>query len=97
MQSAIVNAITLGLVDAGVEMKDYLISLNCGLLGRFQKLPVLDMNYAEEKSSKCLFILGVMCSSQEILFIESEKSKTHFENVKSLISRCVEGILSIHK
>ena len=54
-KSAAFNAATLALVDAGIPMKDFVVSSTAGLLGQ---VPVLDLILAEEKKQNCEFVIA---------------------------------------
>jgi exosome complex component RRP41 len=59
-KSAAFNAATLALVDAGIPMRDFVVSTTSGLLG---SVAVLDLILAEEKKQNCEFMVAYLLKS----------------------------------
>ena len=75
-RSAAFNAATLALVDAGIPMRDFLVSSTSGLLGQ---VPVLDLILSEEKKQNCEFVVCHESKSQKIAFLSLSCNKLKSE------------------
>lgn len=58
--SAAINAANLALIDAGIPMKDFLISCTVGFIN---KTPVLDLNHLEVKSQNAVLPIAYQIKS----------------------------------
>ena len=63
---SIINSINLALIDSGIEMYNYITSINCGLFN--SKIPILDLNYLEELDLPFLTI-AIVGKSENISFL----------------------------
>jgi exosome complex component RRP41 len=98
LESASINAINLALIDAGVPMKDYLVSCSCGF---FNGKAILDVTYAECLSFSVIseFRVAVLGSSGLISYLNYEQfgsSKLSVQVMKELLALAVEGCKQIH-
>lgn len=91
MKSAAINAACLALVDAGIALKELVISINAGFL--LGQEPALDLLESEEwkHSNSCDFTLAYLPSSDKIAYLELETKKLSYDDTKSLIMKGIEG------
>ncbi|CAI5759325.1 unnamed protein product [Candida verbasci] len=89
MLSAVTNAITLAIIDAGISMYDYVSAISCGL---YDNTPILDLNNLEENEMPCL-TLGVIGKSEKLalLLFEDKLPLDYLENLLSI------GIAGSHR
>jgi exosome complex component RRP41 len=78
-KSCVLNAITLALVHAGVQMRDLLVSCTVGNLGNIQ---VIDPTDEEEYDLTNETIVSYLQNEQKIDCLELRKAKIKQEHVK---------------
>ena len=88
-KSAAFNAATLALVDAGISLSEYVVSMNSGFLESFT--PALDLQQTEEKKHNCDFMISYLPKSWKIAFIEMESKKLSVKEVNELIEMAISG------
>lgn len=98
VDSGAVNAVSLALIDAGVPMKDFLISCSAGF---FNDKAILDVTYAESINFSVIseFRVAVMGSSGLVAYVNYEQfgsSKLSLQVTKELMSLALEGCKQIH-
>ena len=98
VESAAINAVTLALIDAGVPMKDFLISCSCGF---YNHTALLDITNTESINFSIIseFRVAMMGSSGLLAYMNYEQfgsSKLTLDIVKELTSLAVEGCKQIH-
>jgi exosome complex component RRP41 len=98
VESAAINAVNLALIDAGVPMKDFLVSCSCGF---FNGKAILDVTYAECLNFSVIseFRVAVLGSSGLISYMNYEQfgsSKLSVPVMKELLALAVEGCKQIH-
>ena len=89
MLAAVINSITLALIDAGISMYDYVSGVSCGL---YDQTPLLDVNNLEEHDMSCLTV-GVIGKSEKLalMLLEDKMPLDRLESVLSI------GIAGSHK
>jgi exosome complex component RRP41 len=98
VESAAINAVTLALIDAGVPMKDFLISCSCGY---YNSTAILDVTYTEGLSYSVIseFRIAVMGASGLVAYVNYEQfgsSKLSLEVTKELMALAIEGCRQVH-
>jgi exosome complex component RRP41 len=98
VESTAINAATLALIDAGVPMKDFLISCSSGY---YKNTAILDVAYSESANFSVIseFKVAMMGNSGLLTYINYEQfgsSKLSLEVVKELTAFAVEGCKQIH-
>lgn len=88
IQSTIINTISLAILDAGIMVKDLVISMSAGYLQQFQKTPVLDLNFIEEKKSQGVLVIGYLPQMKKVIYVESKKIKMQIEDLNRLLLAC---------
>ena len=48
------------MLDAGIRIRDMIVSVSAGFLMQFQRTPVLDLDFTEEKKSSGVIVLGYL-------------------------------------
>lgn len=98
VESASINAVTLALIDAGVPMKEFLISCSSGF---YNNTALLDVTYAESINFNIIseFRIAMMGSTGLLSYMNYEQfgsSKLSISLVKDLTALAVEGCKQIH-
>lgn len=96
LRCVILNAISLALVDAGIEMKDIVVGCSTGMIPRFPELPVLDLSASEELQNKGMLTLGYSPNKDKLLLLEMTNGKLPMNEVMSLADNSVEGCKQIY-
>ena len=96
-KSAVINAVCLALMDAGVEMKDMILACSAGILGGGDLEPVLDMNYNEEKNSRANLTIGYLPRKKRIAFVELKNSKLQIDDYEKLMKLAIDGCMEIQQ
>ena len=96
LRCVILNAISLALVDAGIEMKDIIIGCSTGIIPRFPGLPVLDLSSSEELLNKGMLTLGYSPNKDKLLLLEVTNGKLPMGDVMALTDTSVEGCKQIY-
>jgi len=84
--SAALNAATLGLIDAGVAMRDMVVSTTAGLLG---SVAVLDLVHQEEKKQNCEFLAAYLLKEKALAHVSLSCNKINFADYEKLINLTV--------
>lgn len=86
---SMINGITLALVDAGIDLWEYVCGINVGL---YDATPLLDCNSLEENRMSCI-TMGVMGKTEKLslLMIEDRIPLDKMENVLAI------GIAGAHR
>lgn len=98
VESASINAVSLALVDAGVPMKEMIVSCSSGY---FKNTPLLDLTHAESSSFSVIseFRVAVLSRSQSLAYVNYDDIGGHKltpEVVREVTEIAVEGCKSIH-
>jgi len=67
--AAAINAATLALVDAGIQMRDLVVACSAGMLGR---QPAVDLNRDEEFAGGAQLLLAELVGSKNVVLLEVE-------------------------
>ncbi|GEQ66859.1 hypothetical protein JCM33374_g522 [Metschnikowia sp. JCM 33374] len=84
--SAMTNAITLALIDAGIAMYDYVSAVSVGI---HDQTPLLDLNNLEENDMSCLTI-GVVGKSEKLAMLLLE-DKMPLDKLESVLGIAIAG------
>lgn len=84
--ASITNAMTLALIDAGISMYDYILSISVGLHDQY---PLLDLNTLEERDLSYL-TLAVIGKSDKLVLLMLD-TKVPMNNLEDLITLGVAG------
>ena len=71
-KAAAFNAATLALIDAGISITDYVVSMSSGFLDTYTS--AIDLQQNEEKKQKWDFLIAYLVKTKKIAFIELEVS-----------------------
>lgn len=97
-QSAAINATTLAIIDAGIPMIDFVVSLSSAFIDRpddgVQEI-LLDTGRAESSARFPVLELAVYPSTQEIVSMNMT-SRISPENSKKLTELALDGCLKLH-
>ena len=98
IESAAINAVTLALIDAGVPMKDFLISCSCGY---YNNTALIDITYAESTNFSVIseFRVAIMGSTGLLAYANYDQfgsSKLNLEITKELTAMSIEACKQIH-
>ena len=96
LRCVILNAISLALVDAGIEMKDIIIGCSTGMIPRFPGSPVLDLSSSEELLNKGMLTLGYSPNKDKLLLLEMTNGKLPLTEVMALTDISVDGCKQIY-
>jgi exosome complex component RRP41 len=96
LRCVILNAISLALVDAGIEMKDIVVSCSTGLVSKFPNRPVVDLSSSEEISNKGMLTLGYSPNKDKLLIMEMTNGKIPLNDIMSLTDSSVEACKKIY-
>jgi len=94
-KSAAFNAATLALIDAGISISEYVVSMSSGFLETFT--PAIDLQQTEEKKHKCDFLIAYLPKSEKIAFIELESKKLSIKEVNSLMETAISGCKHVYE
>ena len=87
-KAAAINATTLALVDAGISMKDLLLSSTAGFV---QSKCCLDLLYAEEKQDKTSVIVAYVPTKRKLAHVSATSPKMSTISVSESISTAIKG------
>ncbi|KAJ3104909.1 hypothetical protein HDU97_008767 [Phlyctochytrium planicorne] len=89
-----INAVTLALIDAGIQMTDYVVACSAGYA---DNSAILDLNFVEESRDVPVLTVACLAKSQKILLatLESRLHLDHFEQVMRLAQAGSMEVLEI--
>ena len=96
LNCVILNAISLALVDAGIEMRDIVVGCSTGLIPQFPNEPVLDLSASEEGNNKGMIVLGYSPNKDKVLLLEMTNGKLPVGEILRLTDTSVEGCRRIY-
>eukprot|EP01068_Selenidium_serpulae_P009294 Selendium_serpulae@DN5199_c0_g1_i3.p1 len=89
--SAAINAVTLALLDAGVCMRDMVVSCTCGYLEDV----LIDLSHVEMGGCLANLTLGIRGRTKKAVLMEME-SKISVEAFDKLYDACIRGCDEVH-
>lgn len=97
-ESAAINSITLALIEAGVPLRDFILSCTAGY---YRDTPILDVTYSETSSFDVIseYRLAVLGRSYDIVYINYDDIGGHklsSEIVKKVSDIAIEGCKLVH-
>jgi exosome complex component RRP41 len=90
--SAAINAASLALIDAGIPMKDFLVSSTVGYL---DKTALTDLNQTEIMAGGPTMSISTLPSSNKVLLMQMD-SKVPFEVFEEISKLAVDGCKAIY-
>lgn len=91
--SAAINAASLALIDAGIPMKDFIVSCSVGFI---DKTPVLDLNHLEIKSQNAVLPIAYQIKS-DLYSVVHLDSRLPLDCLENLINFAKDGCLEIYQ
>eukprot|EP01017_Pseudomicrothorax_dubius_P005156 TRINITY_DN11226_c0_g1_i1.p1 TRINITY_DN11226_c0_g1~~TRINITY_DN11226_c0_g1_i1.p1 ORF type:complete len:130 (+),score=12.58 TRINITY_DN11226_c0_g1_i1:355-744(+) len=93
VKSAVLNAVTLALLDAGIEMNDIMISCQVGMVN---SNVYFDLTKNEENLSNARLTVSLLVNRNKISFMEFESSKVSKQDFEHLLRAGNKGCLTIY-
>jgi exosome complex component RRP41 len=93
-KSAALNAVTLALINSGIQIKDTLVAVSLGL---FENKTLYDINLQEEKVKIPIFNVAYLPQSKKFTFIELVNSNTPYDNIEELMKEAEKACNGIYK
>jgi len=90
---ASINASCLALIDAGVPMKDFVVSCSAGY---YNKSPILDLNYYEDSSSSPDMPVAILPKSGNVTLLQMD-SKMNIETFEEVLHCAIQGCQKIYE
>ncbi|KAL0272791.1 UNVERIFIED_CONTAM: hypothetical protein PYX00_005633 [Menopon gallinae] len=90
--SASVNAATLALIDAGIPLKEYVISCTASLANG--NIPLVDISHLEESSGGPTLTIAALPLSGKIALMEMSQ-RFHIDHLNKVISTALDGCKKI--
>lgn len=88
-KSAAINAVTLALINAGIQIKDTLVSVSLGLIENNNC--IFDVNLQEEKEKIPIFNVAYLPAAKKFTYIELVNSNTPYESIENLMREAELG------
>jgi exosome complex component RRP41 len=82
-KAAAINAVTLALINSGIQIKDTLVSATLGLYEN--DICLYDVNLQEEKEKIPIFNVAYLPISKKFTYIELVNANTPYENIENLM------------
>lgn len=92
-KSASINAVTLALINSGIQIKDTLVSVTLGLN---DNVTLYDINLQEEKEKIPIFNVGFLPVSKKFTYIELYNSNTPYENIDNLMREAEKACFLVY-
>eukprot|EP00825_Cyclidium_porcatum_P009996 TRINITY_DN15113_c0_g1_i2.p1 TRINITY_DN15113_c0_g1~~TRINITY_DN15113_c0_g1_i2.p1 ORF type:complete len:216 (-),score=48.11 TRINITY_DN15113_c0_g1_i2:41-688(-) len=92
-KSAIFNAVTLALIDAGIGLKDLIVSNSCGILNDQY---LIDMTYDESKQADTELIISYLPKYSKVDFILLKSFKVSQKEYEKLLDIAIKQCKSIY-
>eukprot|EP01027_Heterolobosea_sp_BB2_P016298 GEZU01023209.1.p1 GENE.GEZU01023209.1~~GEZU01023209.1.p1 ORF type:complete len:126 (-),score=32.31 GEZU01023209.1:97-474(-) len=90
---ACINAATLALIDAGIPMRDLVVSCAAGLL---DGTPLVDLNYIEEGGGGPELPIAFLPNTNKISLIQMHSNKISAEHFEEILKMSEEGCRQIY-
>ena len=84
-KSCVINAVSLALMDAGIELVEPLFSMTAGYLRAFGATPLLDLAPAEEAAAQGEATLALLLQSDRVVFAETRGAKMNAGEFRALV------------
>ncbi|TPX48295.1 hypothetical protein SeLEV6574_g02106 [Synchytrium endobioticum] len=89
---AAINAATLALLDAGIEMSEYVCACSAGWAN---DAAILDLNYIEESADVPTVTVALLPTSGKVITLGME-TRLHLDSFDAVVDRASEGCRHIH-
>ena len=90
--SACINAATLAMIHAGIQMKDYVSSC---VVSYIDGNPLMDINYLEESTGAPQLTLAILPKSEKIVLFQLD-SRLHVDNLEKVLNLGVKGCRDLY-
>ncbi|TPX34565.1 hypothetical protein SmJEL517_g02817 [Synchytrium microbalum] len=90
---AAINAATLAILDAGIEMSEYVCACSAGWAN---DAAILDLNYIEESADVPTVTVAVLPKSGKVISLGME-TRLHLDVFESVVNRAKDGCHHVHK
>jgi exosome complex component RRP41 len=90
---ASINAACLALIDAGVPMRDFVVSCSAGF---YDKSPLLDLNYYEDSSGSPDMPVAILPKSGDVTLLQMD-SKMSIDTFEEVLQCAVQGCQRIYE
>ena len=90
--AAVINAVSLALIDAGVEMKDSLVAVSVSIS---EKFAVLDLNYSEESMDIPILTIGCLPRTGNLALTHLE-GRLAADSISQVMDLGREGCILLH-
>src|SRR3989338_10834565 len=90
---ACINAATLALLDAGIPMKDFVVSCAAGFI---QGSPLTDLNYIEDCAGGPDVPIALLPKQDKVTLLQMD-SKLSLDQFEKVLEHAIEGCKQIHK
>lgn len=93
-KAAAINAVTLALINAGIQIKDTVVSVTLGLFDN--EVSLFDVNLQEEKEKIPIFNVAYLPVSKKFTYIELVNSNTPYENIENLMREAEKACMLVY-
>ena len=93
-KAAAINAVTLALINAGIQIKDTVVSVTLGLFD--YDVSLFDVNLQEEKEKIPIFNVAYLPVARKFTFIELVNSNTPYENIENLMREAEKACMLVY-
>lgn len=90
---ACINAASLALIDAGIPMKDFVVSCAAGLI---DGTPLVDLNYIEDSAGGPDLPIALLPRYNKVSLLQMD-SKLSIDNFQEVVNMAVNGCKQIHE
>jgi len=90
---ASINAACLALIDAGVPMRDFVVSCSAGY---YDKSPILDLNYFEDSSGSPDMPVAILPKSGNVTLLQMD-SKMNIDTFEEVLLCATQGCQKIYE
>lgn len=90
---ACINAASLALIDAGIPMKDFVVSCAAGMI---DGVVITDLNYIEDSAGGPDLPLAILPKQNKISLLQMD-SKLSIEQYEEVLRMAIEGCKQIHQ
>jgi len=93
-KAAAINAVTLALINAGIQIKDTVVSVTLGLFD--YDVSLFDVNLQEEKEKIPIFNVAYLPVARKFTYIELVNSNTPYENIENLMREAEKACMLVY-
>jgi len=89
-----INAVTIALINAGIQIKDTVVSVTLGLFDN--EISLFDVNLQEEKEKIPIFNVAYLPVYKKFTYIELVNSNTPYENIENLMREAEKACMLVY-